>query len=167
MGYFDDPKHRAQWERELTALREEKARLKAGGQPAAESNPAPQMESEKQVEQRVAERRMESVYEEAIPAAEPINEPVYEEPSFTEEPELTEEQELAEEPELFEEPVSETVPQKKNPEKPTVQRVRPDGIYREHITFQELLRQEGLEPHIKLTHKPRTMELTKEVSHEL
>ena len=36
MGYFDDPKHRAQWEKELSALRMEKARIKAGLAPVSE-----------------------------------------------------------------------------------------------------------------------------------
>ena len=35
MGYFDDPKHKAQWEKELSQLREEKARIKAGLQPVS------------------------------------------------------------------------------------------------------------------------------------
>ena len=36
MGYFDDPKHRAQWEKELSALRLEKARIQAGLPPVEE-----------------------------------------------------------------------------------------------------------------------------------
>lgn len=36
MGYFDDPKHKAQWEKELSELRKEKARIKAGLPPVSE-----------------------------------------------------------------------------------------------------------------------------------
>lgn len=36
MGYFDDPKHKAQWEKELSELRREKARIKAGLPPVSE-----------------------------------------------------------------------------------------------------------------------------------
>ena len=36
MGYFDDPKHKAQWEKELFALRKEKERIKAGLPPVEE-----------------------------------------------------------------------------------------------------------------------------------
>ncbi len=36
MGYFDDPKHRAQWEKELSELRREKARINAGLPPISE-----------------------------------------------------------------------------------------------------------------------------------
>lgn len=36
MGYFDDPKHRAQWEKELSELRREKARINAGLPPVSE-----------------------------------------------------------------------------------------------------------------------------------
>jgi len=36
MGYFDDPKHRAQWEKELSELRKEKARINAGLPPVSE-----------------------------------------------------------------------------------------------------------------------------------
>lgn len=36
MGYFDDPKHKAQWEKELSELRKEKARINAGLPPVSE-----------------------------------------------------------------------------------------------------------------------------------
>ena len=36
MGYFDDPKHKAQWEKELFALRKEKERIQAGLPPVEE-----------------------------------------------------------------------------------------------------------------------------------
>lgn len=36
MGYFDDPQHKAQWEKELSELRMEKARVKAGLPPVSE-----------------------------------------------------------------------------------------------------------------------------------
>ena len=36
MGYFDDPKHREQWEKELSELRQEKARVKAGLPPVSD-----------------------------------------------------------------------------------------------------------------------------------
>lgn len=38
MGYFDDPKHKAQWEKELSELRREKARIKAGLPPVSEQS---------------------------------------------------------------------------------------------------------------------------------
>lgn len=40
MGYFDDPKHKAQWEKELFALRKEKERIKAGLPPVEEQRAA-------------------------------------------------------------------------------------------------------------------------------
>lgn len=40
MGYFDDPKHRAQWEKELSVLRMEKARIQAGLPPVEEQRAA-------------------------------------------------------------------------------------------------------------------------------
>ena len=40
MGYFDDPKHKAQWEKELSALRMEKERIKAGLPPMEEQRAA-------------------------------------------------------------------------------------------------------------------------------
>lgn len=36
MGYFDDPKHKAQWEKELSELCKEKARINAGLPPVSE-----------------------------------------------------------------------------------------------------------------------------------
>lgn len=36
MGYFDNPQHKAQWEKELSELRMEKARVKAGLPPVSE-----------------------------------------------------------------------------------------------------------------------------------
>lgn len=35
MGYFDDPQHKAQWEKEISELRREKARIKAGLPPVS------------------------------------------------------------------------------------------------------------------------------------
>lgn len=163
MGYFDDPKHRAQWEKELSALREEKARLKAGGQPVSdEAQPSVQMEAEKHFAERTAEQEINPVYEDVY-TPEPENEPVHEE-VYTPEPEN---EPVYEEAELTEEPIMSAEPPKKTPEKPHTQRVRPDGIYRERITFQELLRQENMEPRIKLTQRPHVAERTKEVAHEL
>lgn len=40
MGYFDNPKHKAQWEKELSVLRMEKARIKEGLPPLEEQRAA-------------------------------------------------------------------------------------------------------------------------------
>ena len=138
MGYFDDPKHRAQWEKELSALRMEKARIKAGLPPVEE--------------QRAASKNLEKIA--------PENDFVDEEKlDFAEE----KQRDIAEETTFYRAPEKEA----KSPAKPRAERVRGDSEYRVKITFEELLRKANMYEPPRLTQKPREMTRQKEVSHEL
>ena len=149
MGYFDDPKHKAQWEKELSALREEKARIKAGLPPVEE--------------QRAAAKNLEKF----VPENDFVDE---EKLDFGEEKQRVVDEK---QPEFAEDNLEETTfyraPEKKAkaPAKPRAERVRGDGEYRVRITFEELLREENMYQPPKLTQKPRELERQKEVSHEL
>lgn len=138
MGYFDDPKHRAQWEKELSALRLEKARIQAGLPPVEE--------------QRTVSRNLEKSARE--------NDFVDEEKlDFAEE----KQREAAEETTFYRAPEKDA----KTPSKPRAERVRADSDHRVRITFEELLREANMYEPPKLTQKPREMTRQKEVSHEL
>ena len=138
MGYFDDPKHRAQWEKELSALRLEKARIQAGLPPVEE--------------QRTVSRNLEkSAREKDFVDEEKLD--------FAEE----KQREVAEETTFYRAPEKDA----KTPAKPRAERVRVDSDHRVRITFEELLREANMYEQPKLTQKPREMTRQKEVSHEL
>lgn len=138
MGYFDDPKHRAQWEKELSALRLEKARIQAGLPPVEE--------------QRTVSRNLEkSAREKDFVDEEKLD--------FAEE----KQREAAGETTFYRAPEKDA----KTPAKPRAERVRVDSDHRVRITFEELLREANMYEPPKLTQKPREMTRQKEVSHEL
>ncbi len=138
MGYFDDPKHKAQWEKELFALRKQKERIKAGLPPVEE--------------QRAASKNLEKFA--------PENDFVDEEKlDFAEE----KQREVSEETTFYRASEKEA----KSPAKPRAERVHGDSEYRVKITFEELLREANMYEPPKLTQKPREMTRQKEVSHEL
>lgn len=56
MGYFDDPQHKAQWEKELSELRMEKARVKAGLPPVSEQA---ERTASKNIEKTAPESRLD------------------------------------------------------------------------------------------------------------
>ncbi|MGN0669746.1 MAG: hypothetical protein ACI4JZ_04275 [Oscillospiraceae bacterium] len=138
MGYFDDPKHKAQWEKELFALRKEKERIKAGLPPVEE--------------QRAASKNLEKIA--------PENDFVDEEKlDFAEE----KQREAVEETTFYRASEKEA----KGSAKPRAERVHGDSEYRVKITFEELLREANMYEPPRLTQKPREMTRQKEVSHEL
>ena len=146
MGYFDDPKHKAQWEKELSQLREDKARIKADLQPVSGE----------------AEHTADKNFERSVPENDFADEQKFEaapeeKTAYRNEPEK----------EQYDEALSKPRAVKKAPESRPVERERPEGTYRIKTSFQELLREENMEPPQKLTQKPRELERQKEVSHEL
>ena len=144
MGCFDDPKHKAQWEKELSELREEKARIKAGLQPVSgKAEPT----ADKNLERTVPENDFAEVQK--------SDEVLKEKTIYRAEPER----------EQFDNAISERETVRKAPERAPVE--RPEGEYRIKTSFQELLREENMEQPRKLTKKPRELERRKEVSHEL
>lgn len=161
MGYFDDPKHKAQWEKELSALREEKARMKAGIPPVSEQA------------ERTADRNLERTAPENDFVSEELNETAEEmdaapEMETPDEPVRSEKaEEVREESEAAHEEKAVEKSEQKAPAKQPAERIRPEGIYREKISFQELLRMENMDTPVRLTQKPHEKERQKEVSHEL
>lgn len=138
MGYFDNPKHRAQWEKELSVLRMEKARIQAGLPPVEE--------------QRAVSRNLEK--------SAPENDFVAEEKlDFAEE----KQREAVEETTFYRAPAKEA----RASAKPRAERVHADSENRVKITFEELLREANMYEPPRLTQKPREMTRQKEVSHEL
>ena len=138
MGYFDDPKHRAQWEKELSALRLEKARIQAG---------LPPVEEQRTVSRNLEKsaREKDFVDEEKLDFAEEKQREAAEETTFYRAPEKN----------------------AKASAKPRTERVHADSEYRVRITFEDLLREENVYQPPKLTQKPRELERQKEVSYEL
>lgn len=164
MGYFDDPKHKAQWEKELSALREEKARMKAGMPPVSEQA------------ERTADRNLERTAPENDFVAEEILKETAEEKVAAPEMETPDEPVRSEKAESVREESAEKAAheekaveksEEKAPVKQPAKRIRPEGIYREKISFQELLRMENMDTPVRLTQKPHEKERQKEVSHEL
>ena len=149
MGYFDDPKHRAQWEKELAALREEKARIQAGLPPVEEH------------------RAVSKNLEKFAPENDFVDEEQFD---FAEQKQRVAEEKLRD---AAEEKRQETTfyraseKEAKAPARPRSERVRADSEYRVKITFEELLREANMYEPPKLTQKPREMTRQKEVSHEL
>ena len=138
MGYFDDPKHRAQWEKELSVLRMEKARIQAGLPPVEE--------------QRAASRNLEK----SAPENDFVDDKKLD---FTEE----NQREAVEETTIYRASEKEA----RTPAKPHSERVSADSGNRVRITFEELLREANMYEPPRLTQKPREMTRQKEVSHEL
>lgn len=174
MGYFDDPKHKAQWEKELSALREEKARIKAGIPPVSEQE---ERTADRNIERTspeddfVAEEKLNETAEETVsyqaPEMETPDQPVHSEKAENDLKESTEKAAHEEKAEEIAEDLTEEKTEEKAPAKQPAQRTRPEGIYREKITFQELLRMENMDTPVRLTQKPHEKERQKEVSNEL
>lgn len=142
MGYFDDPKHRAKWEKELSALRMEKARIQAGLPPVEE--------------QRTVSKNLEKI----VPENDFVDE---EQLGFADEQQRDIAEENLKETTFYRASEKEA----KTPAKPRPERVHGDSEYRVKITFEELLREANMYEPPKLTQKPREMTRQKEVSHEL
>lgn len=140
MGYFDDPKHKAQWEKELFALRKEKERIQAGLPPV-----------EEQAEHTVSKKIEKIAHENDFVDEEKLD--------FAEE----KQREAAEETTFYRAAEKSA----KAPAKPRAERVHADSEYRVRITFEDLLREENVYQPPKLTQKPRELERQKEVSYEL
>ena len=165
MGYFDNPKHRAEWERELSSLREQKARLHGDASAASyETEREVSREYEKTAyEQDFSEEYSESEYSEEFTAANDYSEPVREERSAPVRAEhsepVREERSASVREQVRSAPAREERSSRVN--------VHPDEEYRIRMTFQELLEMENLASVRKTTSKPHEMQRQKEVSHAL
>ena len=124
MAYFDDPAHRAQWEKELAALREERQRrISAGvtrarnGQEPAPGNSANLPTFEELVRQ-AAERRMNKAPRKSAEPSVPQKQPA--------------------------ENHAENLPEKRPEKRSEIRRENPAarGTIRERITFSQLLAEE-------------------------
>lgn len=162
MGYFDDPKHKAQWEKELSELRQEKARVKAGLPPVSD------------MAERSASRNMEkTVPENDLVSGEMFDRSPREAAASNDIPEKQAkagaEKAAVSEEVRAEKSETAAVPRKVKPEKAktAAERVHSGETHRVKITFEELLRRENMYTPPKLTKRPRSPELQKEVSHEL
>lgn len=162
MGYFDDPKHKAQWEKELSELRQEKARVKAGLPPVSD------------MAERSASRNMEkTVPENDLVSGEMFDRSPREAAASNDIPEKQAkagaEKAAVSEEVRAEKSETAAVPRKVKPEKAktAAERVHSGEPHRVKITFEELLRRENMYTPPKLTKRPRSPELQKEVSHEL
>lgn len=162
MGYFDDPKHKAQWEKELSELRQEKARVKAGLPPVSD------------MAERSASRNMEkTVPENDLVSGEMFDRSPREAAASNDIPEKQAkagaEKAAVSEEVRAEKSETAAVPRKVKPEKAktAAERAHSGEPHRVKITFEELLRRENMYTPPKLTKKPRSPERQKEVSHEL
>lgn len=162
MGYFDDPKHKAQWEKELSELRQEKARVKAG------------LPTVSDMAERSASRNMEkTVPENDLVSGEMFDRSPREAAASNDIPEKQAkagaEKAAVSEEVRAEKSETAAVPRKVKPEKAktAAERVHSGEPHRVKITFEELLRRENMYTPPKLTKRPRSPELQKEVSHEL
>lgn len=148
MGYFDDPKHKAQWEKELSELRQEKARVKAGLPPVSD------------MAERSASRNMEkTVPENDLVSGEMFDRSPREAAASND---IPEKQAKAGAEKAA---VSEEVRAEKS--ETAAEHVHSGEPHRVKITFEELLRRENMYTPPKLTKRPRSPERQKEVSHEL
>lgn len=153
MGYFDNPKHRAEWEKELSSLREQKARLHGDSSVLRDTEREVSREYEKTAyEQEYS--APESEYSEEFSAANDYSEPAREERTAP-----VREERTAPAREERTAPVREERSARIN--------VHPDEEYRIRMTFQELLEMENLGSVQKTTSKPHEMQRQKEVSHAL
>ncbi len=157
MGYFDDPKHKAQWEKELSELRQEKARVKAGLPPVsdkAERSADRNMEKAVPGKDFVSEERFDKLPREAAVSHDIPEKQAKAGVERTAVPEEVK----------FEKADGE---ERTVPRSPAAGRARSGEPHRVKITFEELLRRENMYTPPKLTKKPRSPERQKEVSHEL
>lgn len=186
MGYFDDPKHKAQWEKELSELRQEKARVKAGLPPVSgQAERALSRNMEKAVPENdfVSEERLDKLPREAAVSNDiPEKQTNAESAKAAAAPEevRAEKAETAAMPKKVKpartkaaavpeevKPEKADREERKAPQKPAAERVHSGEPHRVKITFEELLRRENMYTPPKLTKRPRSPELQKEVSHEL
>ncbi|MGN0683511.1 MAG: hypothetical protein ACI4JY_07530 [Oscillospiraceae bacterium] len=175
MGYFDNPKHRAEWERELSSLREQKARLHGDASAASyETEREVSREYEKTAyEQDFSEEYSESEYSEEYSTANDYSEPVREERSEPVREEVRSEPVREERSEPVREEVRPAPAREEfrsapvREERSSRVNVHPDEEYRIRMTFQELLEMENIAPVHKTTSKPHEMQRQKEVSHAL
>lgn len=185
MGYFDDPKHKAQWEKELSELRQEKARVKAGLPPVsdmAERSASRNMEKtvpendlvsgemfdrsprEAAASNDIPEKQAEDGAEKAAVSEEVRAEKT--EPAAVPKKVKPEKAKAAAVPEKVE-PEKADREERTAPRRPAAERAHSGEPHRVKITFEELLRRENMYTPPKLTKRPRSPELQKEVSHEL
>lgn len=165
MGYFDNPKHRAEWERELSSLREQKARLYGDSSVSRDNDREVSREYEKTAyEQDFSNEYSESEYSEEYSAANNYSEPVREERSASVREEVRSEPVREERSAPVREEVR-SAPARE--ERSSRVNVHPDEEYRIRMTFQELLEMENLASVRKTTSKPHEMQRQKEVSHAL
>ena len=184
MGYFDDPKHKAQWEKELSELRQEKARVKAGLPPVsekAERSASRNMEKTVPENDLVSEERLDKSPREAA-----VSNDIPEKQAKAGAEKATVPEEVRaekSEPAAVPKKVkpgkakAAAVPEEVKPEKAdreertaprkAAERANSGEPHRVKITFEELLRRENMYTPPKLTKKPRSPERQKEVSHEL
>lgn len=167
MGYFDDPKHKAQWEKELSALRQEKERIRAGLPPVSDQ----------------AERTISREPEKTIPENDSVSrEQPGRAPRETATANVTPDKRTKTEsaraaavpgevrtakPEPAAEVKKTAAAERKAPSRPAAERARSGEAHRVKISFEELLRRENMYTPPKLTQKPREPERQKEVSHVL
>lgn len=164
MGYFDNPKHRAEWERELSSLREQKARLYGDSSVSRDNDREVSREYEKTAyEQDFSEEYSESEYSGEYSAANDYSEPVREERSAPVREEHSEPVREERSASVREQVRSAHTRE----ERPSRVSVHPDEEYRIRMTFQELLEMENLGTVQKTTSKPHEMQRQKEVSHAL
>ena len=162
MGYFDNPKHRAEWERELSSLREQKARLHGDASAASyDTEREASREYEKTAyEQDFSEEYSESEYSEEFTAASNYDEPTFSEAAPERSAPIREE--------VTSVPVREEVRSAPvREERSSRVNVHPDEEYRIRMTFQELLEMENIAPVHKTTSKSHEIQRQKEVSHAL
>ena len=157
MGYFDDPKHKAQWEKELSELRQEKARVKAGLPPVSDKA------------ERSASRNMEKNVPENNPVSEERIDKLPREAAFSHDIPEKQAKAMAEKTAGPEEikPEMADIEERTAPRRSAPERAGSGEPHRVKITFDELLRRENMYTPPKLTKKPRSPERQKEVSHEL
>lgn len=157
MGYFDDPKHREQWEKELSELRQEKARVKAGLPPVSDK----------------AEHSVSRNMEKAVPENDFVSEERFDklprETAFSHDIPEKQAKAGAEKTAVPEEikPEKADIEERTIPRRSAAERAGSGEPHRVKITFDELLRRENMYTPPKLTKKPRSLERQKEVSHEL
>lgn len=166
MGYFDNPKHRAEWEKELSSLREQKARLHGGAYAASRDteHEASREYAEPAYEQDFSEEYSapENEYREEFSAASDYAEPSYSEEIPERSEPVREERSAPVREEVRSAPSREEAAKRSAPV-----RVHSDEEYRIRMTFQELLEMENLGSVKKTTSKPHEMQRQKEVSHAL
>lgn len=167
MGYFDDPKHKAQWEKELSALRQEKERIRAGLPPVSDqAERTISREPEKTIPENdlVSRAQPDRAPREAATAHEIPEKRTKTEPARAA---AVPGEVRAERAETAAEVKKTAAAERKAPSGPAAERARSGEAHRVKISFEELLRRENMYTPPKLTQKPREPERQKEVSHVL